>query len=89
MPRPSRRSRTLRRVFVRTPGSNTVLSYRKRKPSKQVCANCGKVLPGIPHERPHVMRNLPKTKKRPERPMGGVLCSACTRRMIITKARAN
>lgn len=29
-----------------------------------------------------VKKNLPKTHKRPERPYGGVLCSACTRDTI-------
>lgn len=87
MARPNRRSRTFRRVFRRTPGGNTVLQYKKRKPSKAVCCQCGKVLSGVPRERPHKMHNLPKTKKRPERPYGGMLCSACTRRKIIAQAR--
>ena len=63
------------------------MQYKKRKPDKAICSKCGKVLAGVPRERPHIMRNLPKTKKRPERPYGGVMCSACTRRMIIAKVR--
>jgi ribosomal protein L34E len=31
---------------------------------------------------------MPKTQKRPERPFGGMLCSACMRRKIITNNRS-
>jgi large subunit ribosomal protein L34e len=87
MVRPSRRSRTLRRVFRRTPGGRTVLQYKKRKPSKATCAVCGKNLAGVPRERPYKMMRMAKTKKRPERKFGGMLCSACSRRKIIAAAR--
>jgi large subunit ribosomal protein L34e len=63
------------------------MHYKKRKPDKAICAECGKVLAGVPRALPSKMRDLPKTKKRPERPYGGVLCAACTRRRIIAKAR--
>ncbi len=87
MVKPGQRSRSLRRVHRRTPGSNTVLQFKKRKPSKAKCSDCGAVLAGVPRERPHKMQKLPKTKKRPERPFGGVLCSSCTRKVMIAKAR--
>lgn len=88
MPRPNKRSRSLRRVHVRTPGGKTTLQYRKRKPAKAKCASCKKPLAGVPRERPHKMVKMPKTAKRPERPNGGQLCSACSRRKIITTSRA-
>ena len=88
MPRPSQRSRTLRRVFVRTPGGNTTKQFRKRKPSKAVCASCKKPLSGVPRERPHKMVKMAKTSKRPERPYGGQLCSACARKKIVAGTRA-
>jgi len=81
------KSRTLRRVFVKTPGGKTTLHYRKRKPSKAICADCKKQLAGVPRERPTKMMNLPKSAKRPERPYGGVLCSPCTRKLLQQKAR--
>jgi large subunit ribosomal protein L34e len=34
------------------------------------------------------MKNMPKSSKRPERPYGGVLCSACTRKLLKSKVRA-
>ncbi|MEM4637982.1 MAG: 50S ribosomal protein L34e [Candidatus Woesearchaeota archaeon] len=81
MPRPSRRSRTLRRIYVKTP-KHTKLVYAKRKPKKAHCAVCKKVLPGVASERPYKLNKLSKTQKRPERPYAGVLCSACMRKTI-------
>jgi len=34
------------------------------------------------------MQKLAKTKKRPERPYGGNLCSKCMRSLMIDKARS-
>ena len=87
MPRGMHKSRTLRKVFVKTPGGKTTLHYRKRKPSKAICASCKKQLAGVPRERPFKMQNMPKNQKRPERPFGGVLCSSCSRNKIKTDAR--
>jgi large subunit ribosomal protein L34e len=81
------KSRTYRRVFVKTPGGRTVMHYRKRKPGKAKCGVCGAFLPGTLRERPFKMRNIAKTKKRPERPYGGYLCSKCMRKKIIEQAR--
>ena len=80
------KSRTLRRVKVRTPnGTKTV--YKHRKPSKATCGSCGEVLKGVPRGRKSEMVNMSKTEKRPERPYGGVLCSKCTRQTLKTKIR--
>jgi large subunit ribosomal protein L34e len=89
MVKPGHRSRSLRRVFVTTPGGENKLTHRKRKPSKAVCSNCKTELKGVANERPHKMQNIPKSKKRPERPFGGVLCSKCTRQKILKKSRAS
>ncbi len=87
MPRGMHRSRTLRRVFTKTPGNRTVMHYRKRKPSKAVCPIYGTVLPGVANERPTKMQNIPKSMKRPERPYGGVLSSKAMREKMREKAR--
>ncbi|MBN2457751.1 50S ribosomal protein L34e [Candidatus Woesearchaeota archaeon] len=87
MPKPGHRSRSLRRVKIVTPGGVNKTVYKKRKPQKAHCAECGAVLSGVPRERPYKMQNMPKTAKRPERPYGGVLCSRCTRKAMIAKAR--
>ena len=87
MPAGKHKSRRYRRIFVKTPGGQVKLHYRERKPQRAVCGRCHKPLAGIPRERPAKMRNMPKTAKRPERPYGGVLCSACTRRLLQQQAR--
>lgn len=87
MPSGMRKSRTMRRVFVKTPGGRNVLHYRLRKPKKSVCATCGMILAGTARERPCKMQNMPKSMKRPERPFGGVLCSKCMRAEIKARAR--
>ncbi len=87
MPEPRLRSRSLRRVYVKTPGGRTAVHYKHRKPRVARCGKCGAKLKGVPRERPYKMRNMPKTKKRPERPYGGVLCSKCMRELFVSKAR--
>jgi len=88
MPQPYKRSRSLRRVYVKAPGGKTRLHYRKRKPGKAECGSCGAFLKGTLRERPNKMSSLAKTKKRPERPYGGNLCSRCMRLLMIAKARS-
>ncbi|MBI4447343.1 50S ribosomal protein L34e [Candidatus Woesearchaeota archaeon] len=85
MPRRGYKSRTFRRLFKKLPGGTTKLTYKRRKPSKAVCSNCGDVLKGVPNKLPYKMKRLPLTKKRPERPFGGVLCSKCVRDKIKEK----
>jgi len=88
MPSGKHKSRTFRRVFVRTP-SKTKLTYRRRKPSKAKCGKCGAILKGVPRDVPSKFKKIPKTKKRPERPYGGNLCSRCMREKMRLKAKIN
>ncbi|MDR2830318.1 MAG: 50S ribosomal protein L34e [Methanobrevibacter sp.] len=88
MPQLRYRSRSYKRTFKRTPGGVTVLRYKKKKPSKHVCAECGKVLHGVPRERPYQINKLAKSKKRPNRSFGGYLCSECTRKAFKHEVRA-
>ena len=81
------KSGRLRKVSVRTPGSRVVVHYRQRKPSKALCGSCKIQLSGMIRELPSVMRNMPKSAKRPERPYGGMFCSACTRVLLKQQAR--
>ncbi len=80
------KSRTFTRVKVKT-AKGVTTHYKKPKPAKAKCADCGKVLAGVPQARPVKMMNMPKTAKRPERPYGGKLCSACMRKTIIARVR--
>lgn len=88
MTAPRFRNKTYRKVSVKVPGGKTVKQFKRRKPSKAVCGVCGKVLAGVPRERPTKMKNMPKTAKRPERPYGGVLCSKCSRVELVKKAQS-
>lgn len=87
MPAPKQRSRSLRKIFTKVPGGAVKVHFKKRKPKIAKCGNCGAVLKGIPRELPFKMRSMAKTKKRPERPYGGVLCSRCMRLVTINRAR--
>ncbi len=85
MPRPSLRSRSFRRVKVSTPGGKHVIHYLKRRPGPAKCGSCKKPLSGVPRLRPGKLAKLPKTKKRPERPYGGQLCTSCSRELFRKK----
>ena len=78
MPEGKYKSGTFRKVFVKTPGGNTTVHYKNRKPSKAVCGGCGVALQGVPRERPYKMQNMPKTRKG-HRDLLAVYCavSAC------------
>lgn len=88
MPAMRYRSRSYRRRQVRTPGGKTVLRYKKKKTNKHVCAECGKLLHGVPRGRPYEINKLAKSKKRPNRPYGGYLCSECVRKVFKREARS-
>ena len=81
MPRGNKRSRSFRRIHVKT-AKGSKLVYAKRKPQKAHCAVCKQVLHGTASERPYKMSKLSKTEKRPERPFAGQLCSKCMRLKI-------
>ncbi len=87
MPAGRFKSRSYKRTFKKTPGGTTVLQYKKKKPSIHVCAECGKQLHAVPRARPYQIRKLSKTKRRPNRPYGGFLCTECTRRLFKQEAR--
>jgi large subunit ribosomal protein L34e len=76
-----------RQIFVKVPGGKTVVHYKKKKPGKAVCGECGAVLQGVVRERPYRMRKMAKTMKKPTRAFGGMLCSRCARKKIIQEAR--
>ena len=87
MPTGKHKSKTYRKISVRTPGNRVAVHYRRKKPAKAKCGSCKKELAGVPQDIPAKVNNLPKSKKRPERPYGGVLCSACMRSLLKDKVR--
>ncbi len=87
MPQPHKRSRSLRRVYIKTPSGRNKILYKIRKPSKPTCSNCGKELHGVPRNVPSIVRNLSKSSKHPKRMFGGNLCFNCTKLEIIKRVR--
>jgi len=88
MPEPRYRSRSYKRINKKTPGGKNALRYKKKKPNKHICAKCDAFLHGVPRGRPFKIKKMSKTKKRPNRPFGGYLCSKCARDHFKSEARA-
>ena len=84
MPAPRNKSRSLRRIYVKTPGGKTTVHYKEKKPKLGKCGKCGAKLKGVAR----ITRNIPKSKKKPERPYGGNLCSRCMRALFVEKAKS-
>ncbi len=87
VPEPRFRSRSLKRRKIRTPGDRTTIHYRRGKVEKASCAVCGKVLHGIPRDRGICLKRVSKSKKKVNRPYGGVLCPACLKETLVEKIR--
>ena len=84
MPAPKHRSRSLRKVFVKT-ASKVAIHYRKKKPQKARCPECSMELKGVTRVRATKLKNIPKSKKVPSRPFAN-LCSICARKKLIERA---
>lgn len=82
-----RKSRSVRRMKKTTPSGKHIVQYYNKKSSKAQCAGCGMYLHGVPNVSTTKLRNMSKSKRRPERPYGGCLCSKCSRAYIIIKVR--
>ena len=80
MVKPSKRRKI--KVKVKVPGNKTVIHFKKKKSKIARCAICGKPLHGVPRLRTSELRKLAKSKRRPERPFGGNLCSECMRNLM-------
>ena len=79
------RSRSIRRLKKTTPGGRRVLHYSRRGSKVAKCAVCKRTLQGVPRGTVSDIRKIPKTKKRPEKPYGGYLCSSCMKKTIKEK----
>ena len=89
MPRPSLRSRSLRKIKIRIPGGASVVHYLRRKPSKAKCGSCGKTIHGVANKRSKAMQKTAKTKKTVSRLYGGNLCPTCVKSTLKAKARSS
>ncbi|MEM4337139.1 MAG: 50S ribosomal protein L34e [Candidatus Woesearchaeota archaeon] len=78
------KSRTFRKIKKRAI-SRTTIKYKKKNPHKARCGGCGNVLSGMALRKK--IKKSPKTKKRPERTFGGVLCPRCLKEELKKKVR--
>jgi len=83
MPVPKNRARSVRKIKYRVPSGKSRVRYRRRAKGKiHVCALSGKRLTGV-----HSTRALKPSARRPNRPFGGRLTPAMTKRVITYRAR--
>ena len=71
----------------RTTTGKTIFREKKARVRHARCANCGRILHGVPRMDAEVTTNLSRTEKMPNRIFGGYYCSACTREILREKAR--
>jgi len=88
MPERKYRSRSYKRVSVKTPGGKTSVHYRRGKVSHRRCAICGSIIHGLKRLRPSELAKLSKTKKTVSRAYGGYLCHNCLSNMIRRAVRS-
>jgi len=81
MPRPARRSRSLKRVKRKAPSGDVRIAYKRVRPSLAKCAECRKPLAGTVRARP-AKAGMAKTSKRPTRLYGGYLCAGCAKQKV-------
>ena len=81
------RSRSMARKRRTTPGHQSTVIYRRRKPSRAKCALCGAVLGGVPAKRPAKLKRVPKTGKRPDRAYGGRVCHKCLKNSLVEASK--
>ncbi len=77
MVEPSKRTRSVKKKKLRTPGGKRVTHYKAEKASKICCGKCKKPLSGVTTGSATEMKNTAKTKKVPSKPYAGVLCPKC------------
>lgn len=85
--KPKLRSRSQKRVRTVTPGGHKSLHIASKKHGRVACFECGTPLSGVPRVVVGRFSGLSKTKRRPERAFGGMLCPKCSRERIKASAR--
>ncbi len=77
--------RKAKKIQKKTPSGRHVMKRGRKKPSKQICSSCGAKLHGVPKVRPSDMTKIPPSKRTPNRPYRGKLCSRCMRETLKKK----
>lgn len=74
--------RRSKRIFRRVPSGKVKVHTVPARKGAASCRICGAALKGVSSR-----RKRSKTERRPERPFGGHLCSSCTQRLFVYRAR--
>lgn len=82
MPLPRNRSKSAKRMSVRTPTGRNVLHFKGKRPGRISCRICGAVLGGVNNS-----RRAAKSEKTPTRVFAGQLCAGCTAEVVKIKSR--
>lgn len=82
---PRLRSRSYRKLQVRTPGARTVTHYEKKNKGSEKCAVCKKPLRGFSRLTPRKFKNQNKTQKQVSRKYGGYMCHKCLAKELKSK----
>jgi len=82
MPRPSLRSRTLKRIKIKVPGGARIIHYIKKRPGKPRCALCSRPLSGTARGTKAQVKGMSRSQKTPTRAYGGNLCPACSKEAL-------
>jgi large subunit ribosomal protein L34e len=73
----SKRTRSVKKVKVRTPGGRTTTHFRSGSIGAVRCGMCDNPLPGVATGTPTQLKGMSASSKTPNRPYAGVLCSDC------------
>ncbi|HLD42194.1 MAG TPA: 50S ribosomal protein L34e [archaeon] len=86
MVRRALRSSRLKKIKRVAPSGKTVTHYERRRPGRALCSTCKGLLAGVPRLRQAKLHKLSKSKYRPKRTYGGVLCPSCLKHQLRNKA---
>jgi len=78
----AKRTRSTKKVKVKTPGARTVTHFRGERSGRPTCGLCMCQLSGVMSGTQSAVRNLPKSSKVPARPYAGQLCTNCLDRLV-------
>jgi large subunit ribosomal protein L34e len=78
----SQRTRSTKKVKVRTPGARVTTHFRGERASKAQCGRCGQNLSGVATGRSTYVGSLPAGSRVPARPYAGILCPNCLDELV-------
>lgn len=87
MPRPSKRTRSEKRVSKSLPGGGSGIHYKMEATAFQRCQICNQPLAGIQHTSVVGASRLNRSEKRVSRSYGGQICHNCLKTSLKQAAR--